>query len=70
MPTQRQQEVLDYVTEFISVNKYPPTKKEIADHFGFAVNAAVSHLNLLEKKGCIEIIPTISRGIVIKEKTA
>jgi len=46
----------------------PPTRKEIADAFGFAsANAAECHLRALAAKGFIELSPATSRGITLNE---
>jgi repressor LexA len=62
--TQRQQEVLDFLKEFIAMHGYPPTLREIGDHFRMASTRASSdHLKALERKGCIRIQEGRSRGI-------
>ena len=65
-PTHRQQQVLDYIREHISINGYPPTLREIAGHLDVSgPRAAVKHLEALERKGHIKRSPGSSRGIVI-----
>ena len=60
--TQRQQEVLDYIKSC----ELPPTYAEIAKHFGFKnVTGAFDHCKALKRKGWIEIMPSISRGIKV-----
>ncbi len=67
--TKRQQEIFDYIIDRISANGAPPTRIEIADHFGFrSPNAAEDHLKALDKKGHIELRSGTSRGIVISEQ--
>lgn len=64
--TDRQKEVLEFITNFLSEHSYPPTVADIASHFGFASpNAAASHLNALRKKGYIHTEPRASRGIEV-----
>jgi repressor LexA len=63
--TSRQQEVLDWITEYIRVNGFPPTRKEIGTAFSFTNNAAQSHLGALANKRHIELIEGISRGMRI-----
>lgn len=63
--TPRQKKVLDFVTTYAIKHGYPPTIREIGEHFGFLWAAARSHLRSLEKKGCIRINPQKSRGIEI-----
>ena len=62
--TERQQEILDLIIEHVEASGIPPTRVEIAEHFGFrSPNAAEEHLRALERKGAIEMIPGASRGI-------
>ncbi len=64
--TKRQQEILDLIKSHKTETGYPPTRQEIAAHFGFkSANAAEEHLKALAKKGIIEMIPGASRGIRI-----
>jgi DNA-binding MarR family transcriptional regulator len=52
--TTRQAEIKAYLREYLSENDNMPTHREIADHFNFHLNAAVSHLLALERHGVIE----------------
>lgn len=65
--TERQAEIYGFVRDFIRANKYPPTRKQIADAFGFASpNAAQEHLLAIEKKGWLRIIGhKMSRGLTL-----
>ncbi|QQO10511.1 transcriptional repressor LexA [Breznakiella homolactica] len=49
--TERQREVLAFITEYISTHAYPPTIREIADFFGISVKGAYDHVDALKKKG-------------------
>lgn len=50
--TDRQQQVLSFVTSYIDNNGYPPSQREIANHLGISSNLGVmKHLDALEKKG-------------------
>lgn len=43
---------------------YPPTRQEIASAMGYrSANAAHEHLLAIERKGFIQLMPNISRGI-------
>ena len=53
--TKQQGKVLAFVREFIRDRGYPPTRKEIADGFGWYPSAAQSHLVLIQKKGYIKL---------------
>jgi len=61
--TPRQTEVLNYIRFFLQEFKRPPTRLEIAENFGFNLNAAGDHLKALQRNGVIEIIRGVSRGI-------
>jgi repressor LexA len=71
-PTDKQQEVLTWVRQHVAEKGYPPTRREIADHFGFkSSNAAEAHLHGLEAKGFIRITAGTARGIqIVDEATA
>lgn len=65
--TPRQAEILDFVRRALVESGAPPTREEIADAFGFrSLNAAEQHLQALQKKGLIELVPGTSRGIRLK----
>ena len=67
--TKRQQEIFDFILECMTANGAPPTRVEIAEHFGFrSPNAAEDHLKALHKKGHIELRSGTSRGIFITEE--
>jgi SOS-response transcriptional repressor LexA len=52
--TIRQTEIRDYLREYLSRNDNIPTHRQIADHFNFHLNAAVTHLIALERHSVIE----------------
>ncbi|MEZ4367712.1 MAG: transcriptional repressor LexA [Kofleriaceae bacterium] len=50
--TQRQQDILNFISQSISERGYPPTLREIGEHFGIrSTNGVNDHLKALEKKG-------------------
>lgn len=62
--TRRQAEILALIQSHAEETGFPPTRAEIAAHFGFSSpNAAEEHLRALERKGAIEILPGASRGL-------
>lgn len=64
--TRRQTEILELIRTHLEETGFPPTRAEIAVHFGFSSpNAAEDHLRALERKGAIEILPGASRGLRI-----
>ena len=64
--TIRQTAVLDFICVYIERHKFPPTVRDIGDHFGIrSPNGVVCHLRILEKRGVIHRHPGLSRGIVV-----
>ncbi|HEY9400796.1 MAG TPA: repressor LexA, partial [Luteimonas sp.] len=62
--TDRQQAILDFVRERIEADGMPPTWAEIARAFGFRqTRAAQKHLQALEAKGYLTLLPGKARGI-------
>jgi repressor LexA len=52
--TKRQWEVLAFIKNCIDA-RYPPTVREVADHFNISVKGAYDHLAALKKKGRIRM---------------
>ncbi len=68
--TPRQTEILQFIEQRLRAEGYPPSQRDIAEHFGFAQNAARDHLQALARKGEIEISPNDARGIrLLREQT-
>jgi len=64
--TSRQKQILNFIAEFIEKNKFPPTRSELAAHFGFrSPNAAEAHLRALQAKSMIGIERGAARGITL-----
>ena len=42
--TGRQQEVLDFISSFTKENNYPPTVREIGEHFNISLRAVQDHI--------------------------
>lgn len=62
--TRKQLEILNMIAAFDAQFGRPPTRKEIADHFGFASwNAAQCHVKALEKKGVLTRTKRKARGL-------
>ena len=52
--TDRQQQILDFISTSIAERGYPPTLREIGEHFGIrSTNGVNDHLKALEKKGVL-----------------
>jgi repressor LexA len=52
--TQRQKDILDYITRFSERNRYEPSYAQIARHFGVKSRATIAkHIAALERRGLI-----------------
>lgn len=64
--TKRQQQVHDFLAEYLAANGYPPTLQEIARHLQISGNLGVlRHLKALEREGLIARSPGSSRSIAL-----
>lgn len=63
--TERQREVLSFISAFTKAHNYPPTIREIAVHFEISVKGAYDHLSALKKKGCLRLTDKRSRTIEV-----
>jgi repressor LexA len=62
--TSRQEEILQFIKDYLAETGYPPTRSDIAQKMGFkSTNAAEEHLRALARKGAIEMFPGTSRGL-------
>jgi repressor LexA len=62
--TDRQREILDFITQSIDERGYPPTLREIGVHFGIrSTNGVNDHLRALEKKGHLQREDLKSRAL-------
>jgi len=61
--TQVQRDVLNYIADFIDENAYPPTVREVSDHFGKSIRAVQDNMVALQKKGYISLAQKKSRSI-------
>ena len=59
--TERQKQVLSFITMYIDSHYYPPTIREIADHFAISVKGAHDHVTALKKKKRIRQNGNLSR---------
>jgi repressor LexA len=66
--TPRQKQILQLIQKAVRDTGMPPTRAEIAKILKFrSVNAAEEHLRALERKGVVELLPGMSRGIRLKD---
>jgi repressor LexA len=62
--TDRQKEVLDFISRSIVERGYPPTLREIGEHMGIrSTNGVNDHLKALEKKGYLQREDLKSRAL-------
>jgi len=53
-PTKRQEEVLEFISQYIKKHKYSPTLQEVAGFFSISGKGAYDHIAALKKKGLLE----------------
>jgi repressor LexA len=62
--TARQQEIWNYLAEYVDLHGYPPTVREIGEHVGLASPSTVhAHLANLERAGLLRRDPTKPRAL-------
>ncbi len=65
--TKRQQQVLDFIINYLKKTGYPPTVREVGNEFKISSKGAYDHLIAIEKKGYIKRNPTKPRAIEIMD---
>lgn len=63
--TQKQKQILEFITRYTKEKNYPPSIREIAEHFKITPKGAYDHLKAIEKKGFIKTEKNRSRAIEI-----
>jgi repressor LexA len=63
--TPRQKEIFDFIKGFIKERGFPPSVREIGEHFRIYPRAAFDHLKALEKKGYLRREGSMSRGLEV-----
>ncbi len=63
--TPRQSEIFNFVRLFIKERGYPPSVREIGEHFHIYPRAVFDHLKALERKGYLKRRGSMSRGLEI-----
>ena len=61
--TDRQRQVLTFISDFAEENSYPPTVREISDHFNISLRAVQDHIAALQRKGFLSLCEKRSRSI-------
>lgn len=63
----KQRKILEFVTEYMNENGYPPSIREICQGVGLSSTSTVhAHLETLKKNGLLEKADAKSRGIRVK----
>ena len=66
--TKRQREIVDYIQEFISNNRYSPSYREISQRFGFtSLGSVYKHITTLKRKGALKGESKAGRSIALPE---
>jgi repressor LexA len=52
--TDRQKDVLSFIADYLDKNSYPPTIREVAEHYSISVKGAHDHITALRKKGYLK----------------
>ncbi|MCQ2573436.1 MAG: transcriptional repressor LexA [Treponema sp.] len=68
--TDRQKEVLTFIASYQEENSYPPTVREISEHFNISLRAVQDHLTALQKKGYLSQTQKRSRSIRVLDDNA
>jgi repressor LexA len=63
--TSRQREIFNFIRAFIKERGYPPSVREIGEHFNIYPRAAFDHLKALERKGYLKRRGSMSRGLEV-----
>ncbi len=62
--TPKQKRLLDFISEYIHLNGYPPSQQEIARHFGFrSLGTVQNYLKRLENEGALQRDWNARRGV-------
>ena len=67
--TNRQKEVLNFISDFTEENNYPPTVREISIHFGITIRAIQDHILALQKKGYLSQSQNRARSLRVLSDT-
>ncbi len=63
--TDRQKQVLTFISEYTEENSYPPTIRDISEHFDITLRAVQDHITALQKKGFLSQSQKRARSIKV-----
>lgn len=61
--TDRQREVLTFISSYTEEHSYPPTVRDMSEHFGISLRAIQDHILALQKKGYLSQSQKKARSI-------
>ena len=61
--TERQKEVLTFISTYTEENSFPPTVRDISNHLGISLRAVQDHILALQKKGFLSQSQKKARSI-------
>jgi len=61
--TQRQEDVVRFVRDYVAERHYSPSVRDVAKWFGISPNAAWCHVKAIEAKGVMAHSPGIPRSL-------
>ena len=68
--TDRQKEVLTFISSFTEESGFPPTVREISEHFEISIRAVQDHIIALQKKGFLSQAQKRARSITVLSESA
>lgn len=69
--TPKQSAILEFIDEYISIHRYAPSYREIAEHFGYQSIASVfKHVKALVKKEALTSLPSSGRSMAVTRPRA
>lgn len=60
--TKKQEDIYNYILQSTRIDGYPPTFREMAEHFKVNVRAIQDHVSAIEHKGYLKSKPNTARG--------
>lgn len=65
--TEKQQQILEFIKEYVNNFNYPPTYREIGKYFNISsTNGVKRHVDALQKKGYLDLLKNASRTLSLK----
>jgi repressor LexA len=60
------EEIVEFILAALNERGYPPTLREIGDHWGVSKTSAEQVIARMERDGLLEVAPNVARGIRVK----